>query len=277
MNDVLTLKDISNENLDKVAAMIGQKDNRKGGANTGFPRLAIEQQNENDSGDVLPKGSFRLKTGNDVLYAKDLEVRLFVRYYSYDLWNNSNPELSVRTVLQPSLSDNFPDTSGGERCGKLSKDEIAALPKNSIEHARQSNIKATQVVYGVVHKGSATRAESDDEVDVSGTPFIWSARDSAFMPVANYIREIPSNKIMFSQKVKISTSRNKNGTVIYYTPVFDKPAGVQVKDKDIELVKSFMEDIGRWNDRVLKEYNERKESVLSKEDLEVSDVLEEAI
>ena len=248
MSNVISLDNLNNENMAKVAAMIGQTSTAPSGV-TGFPRLAIEQQNENDAGDVLPKGSFRLKTGEKTLYSKELEVRFFVRYYSYDLWNNTNPDLSVRTVLQPSLSDNFPDTSGGEKCGKLSKDEIASLQKTSIEFTKQSNIKATQVVYGVVHKGSASEVDSDKHVDISGTPFIWSARGSAFMPVANYIREIPSNKIMFSQKAKLSTARNKNGAIVYYTPVFDKASGVKVSDADIEMVKSFMDDISKWNDR----------------------------
>tara|TARA_R110000824_G_scaffold627_10_gene3929 strand:- start:1121 stop:1957 length:837 start_codon:yes stop_codon:yes gene_type:complete len=275
MSAVMKIEEINEENLAKIAAMIGQTDTSRPAA-AGLPRLAIEQQNETSEGDVLPKGSFRLRMGDQSIYAKELEVRLFVRYYSYDLWNNENPELSIRTVLAPSLSDDFPDTSGGNKCGKLSKDEVANLSSNSIEHARQKSIKCTQVVYGVVTSADGSKTIDGEDVDVKGTPFVWSARGSAFMPVANHIREVPSNKIMFGQKAKVTTKRNVNGSVIYYTPVFDKPKPVKVVEKDIELLNTFMEDIEKWNSKAIKEYNERKETVLARDDLDVANSLEAA-
>ena len=274
MTDLVKIDDIE-ANMAKIAEMIGQKDTSNSNASQGYPRLAIEQQNENTNGDVLPKGSYRFKVSGKSVYTKDVEVRFFVRYYGYDFYNNENPEESVRTVLQPSLSDDFPDTAGGDRCGKLSKDEVAALPANSIEHARQKNLKATQVVYGLGAKGKGETVHGD-ELNLAGTPFVWSARGSAFMPVANFIREIPGNKIMFSQRAKLATKRNVNGSVIYYTPVFEKPQTIKVSEEDITMLNEFMEDIKGWNDRVLKDYNEKKENVLLKEDLDVAKDLESA-
>jgi hypothetical protein len=276
MSELMKIDEVNEENLAKVAAMIGQVDNSRPEVAAGLPRLAIEQQNENKEGDTLPKGSFRLRVGDQTVYSKEIEARFFVRYYSYDLWNQENPEDSIRTVLAPSLSDDFPDTSGGNKCGKLAKDEIANLSTNSLEHAIQKSIKCTQVIYGTVTKAEGAATADGEEVDLKGTPFIWSARGSAFMPVNTYIREVPSNKIMFGQKVKIATKRNVNGSVIYYTPVFDKPQSVKVTDKDIELLNTFMEDISKWNTRVLKQYNERKDTVLAREDLDIAQELESA-
>ena len=42
------------------------------------------------------------------------------------------------------------------------------------------------------------------------------------------------------------------------------------------MLNEFMEDIKGWNDRVLKDYNEKKENVLLKEDLDVAKDLESA-
>lgn len=273
MSAVMKIEEFNEDNLAKIAAMIGQVDSSKA-ATAGIPRLAIEQQNETKEGDVLPKGSFRLRVGDQSVYAKEIEARFFIRYYSYDLWNNDNPELSVRTVLAPSLSDDFPDTSGGNKCGKLSKDEVANLSSNSIEHAKQKSIKCTQVVYGIITSAEGAKNVDGEEVDIKDTPFIWSARGSAFMPVANHIREVPSNKIMFAQKSKINTKRNVNGSVIYYSPVFDKPKSVKVGEKDIELLNEFMEDIEKWNTKVVKEYTERKDTVLARDELDVANELE---
>ena len=130
-------------------------------------------------------------------------------------------------------------------------------------------------MYGLVAKGKGETVDGE-EVNLAGTPFVWSARGSAFMPVANFIREIPGNKIMFSQRAKLATKRNVNGSVIYYTPVFEKPQTIKVSEEDITMLNEFMEDIKGWNDRVLKDYNEKKENVLLKEDLDVAKDLESA-
>jgi hypothetical protein len=269
------MEDLNEENMAKLAAMVGQTETRAT-TTQGLPRLAIEQQADNDDGEPLPKGSFRIRLDNSTVYAKEITVRMFVRYYSYDLWNQSSPEDSIRTVLAPSLSDDFPDTSGGMKCGKLSKQEVENLAPNSLEHAKQKSIKCTQVVYGVITGAKNATDNAGDTVDLAGTPFIWSARGSAFMPVANYIREVPSNKIIFGQKVNIATKRNKNGGITYYTPVFDKPQSVKISDEDVETLNTFIQDIERANERVLKMYNERKENVLAMDDLDVAKALENA-
>lgn len=275
MSDMITMDDLTEENMAKLAAMVGQTETRSN-VQQGLPRLAIEQQADNDDGEPLPKGSFRIRLDNNTVYAKEITVRMFVRYYSYDLWNQQSPEDSIRTVLAPSLSDDFPDTSGGMKCGKLNKQEVEALSTNSLEHAKQKSIKCTQVVYGIITGAKDATDTTGEAVDLKGTPFIWSARGSAFMPVANYIREVPSNKIIFGQKVSIATKRNKNGGITYYTPVFDKPQPVKIVDEDVETLNTFMKDIERWNERVLKQYNERKENVLAMDDLDVAKALENA-
>jgi sulfur relay (sulfurtransferase) DsrC/TusE family protein len=47
-------------------------------------------------------------------------------------------------------------------------------------------------------------------------------------------------------------------------------------DEDVETLNTFMKDIERWNERVLKQYNERKENVLAMDDLDVAKALENA-
>lgn len=275
MSDMITMDDLNEENMAKLAAMVGQTEKRSN-VQQGLPRLAIEQQTDDDDGEPLPKGSFRIRLDNNTVYAKEITVRIFVRWYSYDMYNKVKPEESIRTVLASSLSDDFPDTSGGNKCGKLSKQEVEALPPNSLEFARQKNIKCVQVVYGIITGAKDATDTTGEAVDLKGTPFIWSARGSSYMPVSNYIREVPSNKIIFSQKVNISTKRNRQGSNTYYTPVFDKPQPVNIADEDVETLNIFMKDIEKWNERVLKQYNERKENVLAMDDLDVANSLEDA-
>lgn len=275
MSDMITMDDLNEENMAKLAAMVGQTQVRSN-VQQGLPRLAIEQQADDDDGEPLPKGSFRIRLDNNTVYAKEITVRIFVRWYSYDMYVKDKPEETIRTVLASSLSDDFPDTSGGNKCGRLSKQEVEALPPNSLEFARQKNIKCTQVVYGIITGAKDATDTTGETVDLKGTPFIWSVRGSAFMPVSNYISEVPSNKIIFGQKVSIATKRHKNGGITYYTPVFDKPQPVKIVDEDVETLNTFMKDIEKWNERVLKQYNERKENVLAMDDLDVANSLEVA-
>ena len=58
--------------------------------------------------------------------------------------------------------------------------------------------------------------------------------------------------------------------------MFEKPQTIKVSEEDITMLNEFMEDIKGWNDRVLKDYNEKKENVLLKEDLDVAKDLESA-
>ena len=79
MSDIITMEDLNEENMAKLAAMVGQTETRAT-TTQGLPRLAIEQQADNDDGEPLPKGSFRIRLDNSTVYAKEITVRMFVRY-----------------------------------------------------------------------------------------------------------------------------------------------------------------------------------------------------
>ena len=139
-NEITTFTEINDGNLEKIAALIGQTGLGKP-TNIGLPRLAIEQMADNDDGDRLPKGEFRVRSGDQNIYIKTPVVRLYARYFSYGAYNTENPKDSIQTVMKPSLKEEFPDSKGGLKCGKLTKDEVEALPKNSPKLALQKSIK----------------------------------------------------------------------------------------------------------------------------------------
>ena len=63
---------------------------------------------------------------------------------------------------------------------------------------------------------------------------------------------------------------------VYYFTCFKKLQTVKNGEEDVETLNTFMKDIERWNERVLKQYNERKENVLGMDDLDVAKALENA-
>ena len=273
--EIQNIDEITEENLELVARMIGQTDKSTSSAGSGLPRLAIEQDTESDSGEALPKGHYRLRSGDHTFHVKSPVVRFFVRYFTYDLWNAENPEDSIRSVMKASLRDEFPDSSGGMKSGKLSKKEAETLTPNSIEAAKQKLIKTTQVIYGIIHEGVGVTVDGEEQ-DLKGTPFIYSARGSAYVPVSDHIKKLGSRKIMFSILTKLATQRHKNGAVVYYSPVLIEGDTVKIDSKDMEQLKLFFDDIEKYNSRILKSYNEHQKAVLTSEELDIDRELEVA-
>ena len=273
--NLTTVEDLNSISTENLAAMMGQVGLGKP-VNAGIPRLAIEQMAENDEGERLPKGNIRLRVdGVDYYFDKDPLVRLYARYFAYDAFNAENPKESPRTVMKPSLKDDFPDSKGGNKCGKLSAQEVDALPKDSSLLAAQKAIKCTQIVYGYVHSGTAKTIEGQEQ-DMSGTPFVWSVRGSAFQPIWNYIAKLGQKTIMFSRVVEIRTKRNKMGSVTYFTPELEDIETLPLNDDDVGRINTIMEDIKKYNDRIVSQHKEHLKDKLTSSELDVSDSLEVA-
>ena len=270
-----TLEDLNTLGVENLTAMIGQAGMGKP-ANVGIPRLAIEQMADNDDGDKLPKGEYRLRIEDKDYYIKNPTVRFYVRYFSYDSFNSESPKDSPRTVLKPSLKDEFPDSKGGNKCGKLTTQEIEALPESSKLKVAQKSIKCTQVVYGYIDgkcEGTTLNGETED---LDGTPFVYSVRGSAFQPVWNFIGKLGQKTIMFSLQLRLSTKRNKMGSVTYFTPEIEEFDKVSIVDDDVKRISFIMDDISSYNDRIISMHKEHLKDKLTGEELAVSDSLEVA-
>lgn len=273
--NLTTVEDLNKISTENLAAMIGQVGLGKP-VNSGIPRFAIEQMAENDEGERLPKGSYRLKVdGEDYYFDGDPLVRLYVRYFAYDAFNADNPKESPRTVMKPSLKEDFPDSKGGMKCGKLTPQEIEALPKDSSLLAAQKAIKCTQIIYGYVHQGHVKTIEGEEQ-DMVGTPFVWSVRGSAFQPLWNYIGKLGQKNIMFSNVIELKTKRNKMGSVTYFTPELSDVEKLKLNDDDVGRINTIMDDIKSYNNRIVTQHKEHLKDKLTSEELDVSDSLEVA-
>ena len=128
----------------ELMRLTGQTD---GGGPSGsvLSRLSINYDTEDENENPLPRGHFVLKLDGENVYAKDVKFRAFIRLYAYSYWDNSSQEFTS-SVQMPSLGDQFADSSGTYKCGKLSREQIEALADNDPQKVIQSSIKCNQVL-----------------------------------------------------------------------------------------------------------------------------------
>ena len=141
--------DLSKVSTADLMKITGQVDS--GAEESGLPRLSINHASEDDEGNSLPRGYYAIKnpkTG-EVVFAEQASFRPFIRLFMYSAWDNEAEAFGSQTVQLNTLNGVFYDSTGGERCGRLSKAEMDKLDANSPEYAVQKNVKCNQVIYGI--------------------------------------------------------------------------------------------------------------------------------
>jgi len=262
ITDLVTAKTIDKET---VMALIGQKDvSSTAESNQSFlPRLAIEYSTEDDEGNALPRGQWRLKNSSgQTVYMKEIVFRPFLRRYMYNVWDQTQQNFSSITIQAGSFGDKFYDNTGGLKCGKLSKQELDALPTDDPERTLQANIKCSQVLYGTV------------DVDGEAVPHVWYAKGTNFMPVSDWIKTLEKQgKLLFNTRANISTIRQKAGGAVFYKAKIDVKDYVEFDSKaDVPILENFMSVVNDHNASIEEKYREVRKDF---EDVEVVEALDE--
>jgi len=145
----------------KIMALLGQASEAGSTKSVDFlPKLAIEHNTEDEEGNTLPRGQWKFKDASGQWqHSKEVTFRPFLRRYMYTVWDNAEQSYGSMSIQGASFGDEFFDTAGGIRCGKLNKRDLEGLSSDDPERTLQANIKCAQVVYGMVETDSieATR------------------------------------------------------------------------------------------------------------------------
>jgi len=254
--DIKTIDSLDLDNLDEAAlmAMTGQ-----GGApqqSAGLPRLSINYETEDDAGNTLPRGSWRVMLDGQYLYTTELSFRPFARMFNYSLWDSEEGKMTSQSIQTPSLGDRFPDSSGSEKCGRLSKDDEAALDPADPRALLSREVVCNQIVYGTI-SGDFKSADGT-KVKVENEPIVAYFKKSGFRPVREAIDTITRQKKLMAKTVlQLSTKKNKMGSVTFWTPTFAQVDYLdQLTSEDMGLLKKFMETIKGYNDTILAKYRD---------------------
>jgi len=215
-------------------------------------RLSINYQTEDENDKPLPRGHFVLPIDGDNVYAKEVTFRPFIRLYAYSYWDNSEEEFTS-SVQMPSLGDQFADSRGTYKCGKLSREEIERLPDNDPQRVIQSSIKCNQVLYGVATLSG--KKSDEQEMKVKEVPCTFYAKGVNYIPFSTMLSGlVKQKKPMIRTNLMLSTKKQKSGGNTYFSVGIKTGSTVELSDTDKDLLKEFMVAIKAVNESVMEKH-----------------------
>jgi len=268
LNNFLTAFDSGDE--EALMKMSGQSE-QDSGPRLGLPRLTINYEAETEEGLSLKRGAWRIWNGSAVVYADKVQFRPLMRTYEWSVWNQEEGKFSCKSVQRTGLSGEFPDTAGGNKCGRLSRQEEEQLPSDDPRVMLSRSVNCNQVIYGVLNAADATLADGTP-APVEELPFVAYFKRSGFRPVREFIDQQLTRKKILMQKavIEMGTDKHKNGGVVYWTPKLSLVKEVSISDADKELIKQFAETVKGHNDSVMQEYREAAKMSMSDDDIDLS-------
>lgn len=274
-NDLIN--NIDNLSSDKLISLLGQ-DTDSGGSILG--RLSINYSSEDDDGNLIKRGLFKVETKDKTVYAEKVSFRPFLNTFQYKKYDGDNEENTYKSVMFTSWSDAKPDTNGTDACGSVPKalrDDLDAVAK-----IEQDKVTCFRNVFGVVSiKG---KTSSGEEVSLDNEPVVYRARGVNFMPIGDQLKSLSKrNKIMYNTVLDFygteKKSMGKDSPPYFVAQIKDSNKDVKFSDEDKAILKDFLDYVKNENDYVRKEHDnaikEKHKSVVSPDDLDDEAILKE--
>ena len=262
---------LQNDNTEELKKLTGQGDG--GGDRVGLPRLGINYDQENDDGNSLTRGHWKIFLDGEFLYAPEVKIQSLMRMFEYSMWdaeaNEGRGGFSCKSVQKPSFGGTFPDTEGGNKCGRLTRDEEEKLNDQDPAYLKSRAVICNQVIYGTI--SGTFKNGAGKEVKVDKKPMIAYFKKSGFKPIADFIGGLGrQDKVMAHCEITLRTHKNKKGSVTYWTPVPTLSGTVGLSEDDKHLVVKFDQTIRAHNESVLQEFKEAQKLLLSEDDSDLA-------
>lgn len=262
---------MSSDNVEEMMKLTGQ-----GGGVTekvGLPRLNINYDQETDDGNSLTRGDWKIFFNGQYLFAKEVKLRALLRTYEYSVWdaeaNEGKGGFSCKSVQKTSFGGGFPDTQGGNKCGRLTRDEEDLLDKDDVRYLSSRAVVCNQVIYGRI-SGSFTTADGT-AVELTDEPVIAYFKRSGFKPISDFIQGLTKqNKLMAQTNILLRTNRQKKGSVTYWTPMPTFDSTVAISESDKELMGTFAETIKGHNENVMNANREASKLLSDDADIDLA-------
>jgi hypothetical protein len=275
------IANVTNE-LDQIAAAFNSDDTEKlmeltgqssGSEKSGPPRLSINYDVATDDGKALTRGDWKMYVDGRFIYASEVVLRPLLRMYEYSVWDNEANDgrggFSCKSVQKPTFSGTFPDTSGGNKCGRLTRDEEEGLDKNDPSLLLSRSVVCNQVIYGRI-SGDFTDADGN-AVRLSNEPVISYFKKSGFIPMSNFINGLAKQrKLMAHCEILLRTEKQRKGSVTYWTPLPALNGSAEITEDDKELFGMFRDMIESHNSGVMSSYREAAKMIVDDGDADLA-------
>ena len=243
--------DVSSLSDAELMKLTGQLDNTSQEGSV-LSRLSINYQTEDENDNPLPRGQFTLKVDGDSVYAKTATFRPFMRMFAYSYWDN-NEEVFTSSVQRPSLGDQFPDSNGGYKCGKLSREQLEALAESDPQRVIQSSIKCNQVMYGVADMEG--KKSDGKDVSLKQIPCVLYAKGVNYIPMSTTLKSLATQKKpMIRNNLLLSTKKQKSGGNTFFSIDMKVGESVELSEQDTTLLKEFAVVIKSVNEGVMEKH-----------------------
>jgi hypothetical protein len=262
---------LQSDNVEQLKKLTGQGDG--GGDRVGLPRLGINYDQETEDGNPLTRGHWKIMVDGEFLYAPEVKIQSLMRMFEYSMWdaeaNEGRGGFSCKSVQKPSFGGTFPDTEGGNKCGRLTRDEEEKLSDQDPAYLKSRAVICNQVIYGTI--SGTFKDGAGKEVKIDKKPMIAYFKKSGFKPIADFINGLGrQDKVMAHCEITLRTHKNKKGSVTYWTPVPTLSGTVGLSEDDKHLVVKFDQTIRAHNDSVLREFKEAQKLLLSEDDSDLA-------
>ena len=233
----------------------------------GLSRLNINYETDTDEGHSLKKGTWKVYYDGEFVYADSVQFRPLVRTYEWSVWDQEESKFSNRSIQAPSLDYQFPDISGGNKCGRLTKSDEEQLGEDHPQTLASRLATCNQVFYAVISmKGK--NAEGKD-VEIKDYPVVTYFKRSGFRPAREAIQKLgntPMNEVLF----ELTTKRHKMGSVTYFTPVFTVSGSARLDGPTTELLTMFLETVKASNANIMEQHKEAMKAKASTEEIDLA-------
>lgn len=278
--DVMNIDDMdaivsafNNDDAEALMEASGQGGNSN--RQVGLPRININYDTETEDGKTLPRGAWKMYLDGRFIYAEKVTFRPILRTYEYSVWDQESGTFSSKSVQKPTLSGMFPDTTGGNKCGRLTREEEDRLPKDDIAYLNSRAVVCNQVLYGKI-SGDFKTADGTD-VKIEDQPVVAYFKRSGFKPISDFIGGLSKQKkLMQKCEISLTTHRHKNGSVTFWTPVPALEKEVDITDQDKELMGLFAETVKGHNENVMNQHREAVKLLADDDDIDLAADFEDA-
>jgi hypothetical protein len=250
-----------------LMALIGQGESDDK-PKTGLTRLNINYDTDDDEGRTLKKGAWKLFHDGEFVYADTVTFRPMARYYEWSVYDAEEGKIACRSTQEPKLEHQFPDTLGGNKCGRLSKSEEEELGADHPKTLASRLATCNQVFYAIVSMNGKTADGRD--VKVENLPVMAYFKRSGFRPALEAIQKLPKGTLMSEQIFELTTKRHKMGSVTYFTPIFTPTQTVKMKEEDFETTGMFVQTVAASNVRILEQHKEALKATANEKEVDLA-------
>jgi len=263
-NELANFDSLSKE---QIMRLTGQEDD-SGGNSILLPRLAINRVGEDDDGNKLEVGTYKIydPSSEKIVYSKKengpVKLRPFIRAYQYMEYNPDENNYSNKSIIFKSWKDEAIDMNGGIKCGKVPFKEQDSLSKE--DQAKQRQIKCYTLVYGLLNMHAVTGDGTDTAIE--NLPILWRATGMNFRPINETITSIKGqNRLIQNTNLILSTKRKKHGANVYYM------TALNIDKENVEFTKKNYETIEMFNQLITEENTEIADSWKSAQNKKAKD------